>query len=180
MESKVSVRPYAKSIEDWMEEMEVPVAERVQMSHADAIALPVGYGDNPKAFATSLYDFMAFVNEQGTLNVVVCCGDEGFATLELCSVKTRLGRFLLPATIAGTVFWNILSCYIYDQAKFALPQLIQTEHEELPHYMDKPEVSFSIILTDTTGKQQEVVYDGPVEGIKEVEDIIKTLIDGNR
>lgn len=175
----ITVRPYIKSLEEWMDDMEIPAEERGQIAGADVLVLPVGYRDFEQAFASSVYDFMAYVHERGLLHIEVCCPEDGFSELELCSAKTRLGKFFLPSVITGTIFWGILSDYIYDQVKPILPQITPVEVVEMPKFLNSPEVSFSIVIPDSLGNKQEITYDGPVEGIEKVGEIIKSLTNGD-
>lgn len=175
----LQIKPYSISIEQWLNIMDIPPAMRQQIVGADVIALPAGYSNNEKAFAISLYDFMAFVNEKGLLKMEICCTDNQFMVIELCSLKTRLGKFFIPTTIAGVLFWGVLTNYIYDQAKPFLPNITNIEEVETPKFQEAPEVSFSIIMPDSSGNMTEVEYDGPVEGIDKVGEIIKTLTDSN-
>ena len=176
---QIQVKPSAISIEQYMNFMGIPPSMRPQIVGADVIALPAGYVDNEKAFAVSLYDFMAYVNEQGSLKMEICCTDDQFSVVELCSLKTRLGKFFLPSVITGVLFWNILSNYIYDQIKPVLPNFNPIESVETPQFLDAPEVSFSIVMPDSTGNMTEIEYDGPVEGVEKVGDIVKTLANSN-
>lgn len=175
----ITVRPYIKSLEEWMDDMEIPAEERGQIAGADVLVLPVGYRDFEQAFDSSVYDFMAYVHERGLLHIEVCCPEDGFSELELCSAKTRLGKFFLPSVITGTIFWGILSDYIYDQVKPILPQITPVEVVEMPKFLNSPEVSFSIVIPDSLGNKQEITYDGPVEGIEKVGEIIKSLTNGD-
>lgn len=162
-----------------MEEMLIPDGERGQIAGADVVVLPVGCRDCEQAFETSVYDFFVYARERGLFNIEVCCPEDGFSELELCSAKKRLGKFLLASTITGTIFWGVISNYIYDQIKPILPQFTLIENVETPHYLEVPEVSFSIVIPDSLGDKQEITYDGPIEGIDEVGVIIKTLTNGN-
>jgi hypothetical protein len=175
----ITVRPYIKSLEEWMDDMEIPAEERGQIAGADVLVLPVGYRDFEQAFDCSVYDFMAYVHERGLLHIEVCCPEDGFSELELCSAKTRLGKFFLPSVITGTIFWGVLSDYIYDQVKPILPQITPVEVVEMPKFLNSPEVSFSIVIPDSLGNKQEITYDGPVEGIEKVGEIIKSLTNGD-
>lgn len=175
----ITIRPYIKSLEEWMDDMEIPAEERGQIAGADVLVLPVGYRDFEQAFDSSVYDFMAYVHERGLLHIEVCCPEDGFSELELCSAKTRLGKFFLPSVITGTIFWGILSDYIYDQVKPILPQITPVEVVEMPKFLNSPEVSFSIVIPDSLGNKQEITYDGPVEGIEKVGEIIKSLTNGD-
>lgn len=175
----ITIRPYTKSIEEWMEDMEIPAGERGQIAGADVVAFPVGYRDCEQAFATSLFDFLAYARERDLFKIEVCCPEDGFTELELCSAKKRLGKFFLASTITGTIFWGVVSEYIYDQAKPILPQFSPIENVRTPQYLEAPEVSFSIVIPDSLGNKQEITYDGPVEGIDKMGEIIKTLTNGN-
>lgn len=175
----ITICPYTKSIEEWMEDMVIPDEERGQIAGADVVVLPFVYRDCEPAFATSVYDFLVYAHERGLFNIEVCCPEDGFSELELCSAKKRLGNYLLASTITGTIFWNVVSDYIYEQMKPILPQIAPIEAVERPQFLEVPEVSFSIIIPDSLGNKQEITYDGPVEGIDKVGDIIKTLTNGN-
>ena len=175
----ITIRPYSKSIEEWMEDMVIPEGERGQIAGADVVVLPAGYRDCEKAFATSVYDFLAYARERGLFNIEVCSPEDGFSEIELCSVKKRLGKFFLASTITGTIFWDVVSDYIYEQVKPILPQFTPIENVETPQYLEAPEVSFSIVIPDSLGNKQEITYDGPVEGIDKVGEIIKTLTYSN-
>lgn len=175
----LQVKPYTISIEQWLDIMDIPTAMRQQIVGADVIAIPAGYTVNEKAFTISLYDFMAYVKEQGSLKLEICCIDDEFSVIELCSLKTRLGKFYIPTIIAGQLFLGVLTNYIYDQVKPVLPNITSIEEVEIPKFQEAPEVSFSIIMPDSSGNMTEVEYDGPVEGIDKVGEIIKTLTDSN-
>ena len=175
----ITIRPYSKSIEEWMEDMVIPEGERGQIAGADVVVLPAGYRDCEKAFATSVYDFLAYARERGLFNIEVCSPEDGFSEIELCSVKKRLGKFFLASTITGTIFWDVVSDYIYEQVKPILPQFTPIVNVETPQYREAPEVSFSIVIPDSLGNKQEITYDGPVEGIDKVGEIIKTLTNSN-
>lgn len=176
----ITIRPYSKSIEEWMEDMVIPSVEREQIVGADVVVLPVGYRGCEQAFTTSVYDFLTYARERGVFKIELCCSEDGFSELELCSAKTRLGKFLLlTSTITSTIFLGVVSDYIYDQVKPILPQFTPIENVETPQYLEAPEVSFSIVIPDSLGNKQEITYDGPVEGIEKVGEIIKTLTNGN-
>ncbi|MBP5423681.1 MAG: hypothetical protein J6Y78_14700 [Paludibacteraceae bacterium] len=175
----ITIHPYTKSIEEWMEDMVIPAGERGQIAGADVVVLPFGYKDCEQAFTTSVYDFLAYARERSLFKIEVCCPEEGFTELELCSAKKRLGKFLLASTITGTIFWGVVSDYIYDQAKPILPQFSLIENVRTPQYLEAPEVSFSIVIPDSLGNKQEITYDGPLDGIEKVGEIIKTLTNGN-
>ena len=175
----ITIRPYMKSIEEWMEDMMIPIGDREQITVADVVVLPIEYRECKHAFATSVYDFMAYARERGLFNIEVCCSDDGFSELELCSAKTRLGKFFLSSTITGAIFWGVLSNYVYDQVEPILPQITPIEVVDTPPFLEAPEVSFSIVIPDSLGNKQEIIYDGPVEGIDKVGEIIKTLTYGN-
>ena len=173
------VRPYLKTIEQWMEDMKISTPQREQLMAADVIALPVGYKDGEDAFAIGAYDFMAFMKEQGQLQIMACCADGQYTVLELCSSKIRLGRYFLPATVSGLIFWGLLTNYISSQINPILPQITATEVVEAPKFLEAPEVSFSIVIPDSLGNKKEIEYSGPVEGIEKVGEIIKTLTNGD-
>lgn len=175
----LEIHPYTKSIEEWMDDMLIPEEERGQIKGADVVALPVGYNGCEKSFASSTLDFIAYARQQGLFNVEICCPEYDFTNLELCSVKIRLGKFQLATAITGTIFWGVVSSYIYDLVKPLLPQITPIEHVESPRFHDAPEVSFSIVIPDSLGNKQEIIYDGPVEGIDKVGEVIKTLTNGN-
>ena len=172
------VRPYQKTIQQWMDDMRIPEQERDHLLASDVIALPAGYRDGENAFAIGTYDFMAYVREQGQVQIMACCADGQYTVMELCSAKIRIGRFFLPATFTGMLFWGLLTNYISDQINPLLPQLTTTEVVEAPRFMDAPEVSFSIVIPDSLGNTKEIEYSGPVEGIDKVGEIIKSLTNG--
>ena len=82
----------------------IPAGERGQIAGADVVVLPFGYKDCEQAFTTSVYDFLAYARERSLFKIEVCCPEEGFTELELCSAKKRLGKFLLASTITGTIW----------------------------------------------------------------------------
>ena len=81
--------------------------------------------------------------------------------------------------LGDAVLSIVVSDYIYDQTKSILPQITSVETVESPKFLDAPEVSFSIVIPDSLGNKQEIIYDGPVEGIEKVGEIIKTMTNGN-
>ena len=95
----------------------------------------------------------------------------------MCSFQLRLGRYLLKSAVIGVIFWNLILNYIYDQVKHYLPQTNKEEIIDSKEFQSLPEVSFSIILPDPNGHNKEIKYDGPLEGIEKVGEIIKSMND---
>ena len=124
-----------------------------------------------------VYEFMEYCIEQNKLNIEICCNDNDFTQIEMCSFQLRLGRYLLPSTVIGVIFWNLISNYIYDQVEHYLHQTNKEEIIDSKEFQSPPEVSFSIILPDTNGHNKEIKYDGPLEGIEKVGEIIKSMND---
>ena len=72
MSENIKTHPYIKSIDEWMDEMAIPANERGIIASAGVIALPAGYRDSEMAFASGVYDFLAYVKEQGLLSIEDC------------------------------------------------------------------------------------------------------------
>jgi hypothetical protein len=176
-EDCIQISPYPKTIDQWMVEMNIPSELKTKISTSDVILLPVGYHDKPLAFANGVYEFMEYCIEQNKLNIEICCNDNDFTQIEMCSFQLRLGRYLLPSTVIGVIFWNLISNYIYDQVEHYLPQTNKEEIIDSKEFQSPPEVSFSIILPDANGHNKEIKYDGPLEGIEKVGEIIKSMND---
>lgn len=173
----IEILPYTKTIDQWMVEMNIPSELKTKISTSDVILLPVGYHNKPLAFANGAYEFMEYCTEQNKLKIEICCTDENFTQIEMCSLQLRLGRYLLPSTVIGVVFWSLISNYIYDQVEHYLPQTNKEQIANPKEFQSAPEISFSIILPDANGHNKEIKYDGPLEGIKEVGEIIKSMND---
>lgn len=176
-EDYIQISPYAKTIDQWMVEMKIPSELRTKISTSDVILLPVGYHNRPLAFANGAYEFMEYCIGQNKLNIEICCTDDDFTQIEMCSFQLRLGRYLLPSAVIGVIFWNLISNYIYDQVEHYLPQTNKEDIVDSKDFQSAPEVSFSIILPDANGHNKEIKYDGPLEGIEKVGDIIKSMND---
>lgn len=174
----LKVQEYNRSLNDWMEAMQLPSDLKAQIAKAQIVLLPAEYHDCPTAFANDAVDFLNYCQQKKLLAAEICCTDDNFSQLEMCSVKINLGRifagtkdFAKKGTII--IFWNVLSCYIYDKVKDFEVQPAPTAVIEKPAYMEHPECSFSVIVKDTDGKHIEVEYDGPVS---EIEQVRKTII----
>ena len=111
-EDYIQTSPYAKTIDQWMVEMKIPSELRTKISTSDVILLPVGYHNRPLAFANGAYEFMEYCIGQNKLNIEICCTDDDFTQIEMCSFQLRLGRYLLPSAVIGVIFWNLISNYI--------------------------------------------------------------------
>lgn len=145
--------------------MMIPTGEQPLIAGGGCgVVLPERYRDCEQSFASLAYDFIAYARERGLFNIEVCCPEGCFMELELCSVKKRLGRFFLASSITGTLFWGVMSEYIYDQIKTILPQVAPVEAVERPQFLDAPEVSFSIVIPDSLENRQEITYEAPWKG----------------
>ncbi|MCM1313387.1 MAG: hypothetical protein NC206_10105 [Bacteroides sp.] len=173
-EENITIKEYTRSLGGWMEQMQLSADLKATVRDAQVVLLPAGYIDCPEAFAHDALDFLHYCQQAGTLKAEICCTDENFTQLELCSFKVNIGRILALSTVSGTIFWNLVSSYIYDKCKVYMEQTTTIEIPEQPEYMNGPECSFSVIITDATGKNIEVSYDGPASKIDKVgETIIK-------
>lgn len=176
-EDRIQISPYTKTIDQWMVEMNIPSELKIKISTSDVILLPVSYNNKTLAFANGAYEFMEYCTEQNKLSIEICCTDDDFTQIEMCSFQLRLGRYLLPSTVIGVIFWNLISTYIYDQVEHYLPQTNKEEIADPKEFQSAPEVSFSIILPDANGHNKEIKYDGPLEGIEKVGEILKSMND---
>ena len=183
-EPRLTIRDYNKTLEEWCKEMHLSVKTESSVMNAQIVLLPDGYKDCTTAFALSADDFYNYCKKSNLLSVEICCEDEDFTKLELCSSKLRLGKIFSTTTISGIIIWNLVSGYIKDTIDSAVVDkpVVEQVIEDKPTYMSEPECSFSIIVRDsTTGKYVEVKYDGPVSGIDEAGDQIKKITgDGNQ
>ena len=66
---------------------------------------------------------------------------------------------------------------ILPKSKCVPSNLGQEDIVDSKDFQSAPEVSFSIILPDANGHNKEIKYDGPLEGIEKVGDIIKSMND---
>lgn len=174
-EPHLTIQEYHKTLEGWCEEMSVSETIKQSVMSSQLVLLPMGYRDRPKAFTSYTGDFYNYCKRNG-LSIEICCNDEEYQQLELCSVKIRLGKILAPSAISGVLIWNIVSGYIKESIDTIIKDEVATEQVvETPAYQSEPECSFSVIINDTTGKQIEVKYDGPVSGMEEAGDQIKKI-----
>ncbi len=171
--ANLMIREYTRTLDEWMEAMQLPSGLRSQMKEAQIVLLPAGYCNCPEAFAHDALDFLNYCQQTNRLKAEICCTDDNFSQIEMCSVKISIGRIFALSTVTGTIFWNVFSCYIYDKLKEYAEQPVPAMETEKPEYMEEPECSFSIIITDAEGKHIEVEYDGPAS---EIEQVGKTII----
>lgn len=171
----LTIQEYHKTLDEWCEEMSVSETVKQSVMSSQLVLLPMGYRDCPKAFTSYTGDFYNYCKRIG-LSIEICCNEEDYQQLELCSVKVRLGKILAPSAISGVLIWNIVSGYIKESIDTIVKDEVATEQVvETPAYQSEPECSFSVIINDTTGKQIEVKYDGPVSGMEEAGDQIKKI-----
>ena len=123
-EDCIQISSYPKTIDQWMVEMNIPSELRTKISTSDVILLPVGYHNKPLAFANGAYEFMEYCIGQNKLSIEICCSDEDFTQIEMCSFQLRLGRYLLPSAIMGMIFWNLIPFFDFrecDRRLTAMP-----------------------------------------------------------
>lgn len=175
-ESRLIIRDYSMSLDDWCDEMGLSDDIRQSVKSSQLVLLPEGYGDCPKAFTVFTSDFYNYCKDINGVNIEICCNDEDFTQLELCSLKVRLGKIFATSSISGVIIWSLVSGYIKD----AIDATTKTEpfvelKEDVPSFQSEPECSFSVIIGDSSGKNIEVKYDGPVSGMEEAGDQIKKI-----
>jgi hypothetical protein len=173
----IQISQYTKTIDQWMVEMNIPSDLREKIATSDVILLPVDYHNKSMAFANGAYEFMEYCIGQNKLNFDICCTDDEFTQIEMCSFQLRLGRYFLSSGAIGVIFWNMISNYIYSQVEHYLPQTNKEEIVDTKESQSAPEVSFSIIFPDANGLNKEIKYDGPLEGIEKVGELIKSMTD---
>lgn len=166
---------YHKTLDEWCEEMSVSDDIKQSVMSSQLVLLPMGYRDSPMAFTNHTVDFYNYCKHKG-LSIEICCNEEEFTQLELCSFKVRLGKILAPSTISGILIWNIVSGYIKESIDTIVKDEVATEQVvETPAFQSEPDCSFSVIVRDTTGNYIEVKYDGPVSGMEKAGDQIKKI-----
>lgn len=166
---------YHKTLEEWCEEMSLSETIKQSVMSSQLVLLPMGYRDSPMAFSIHTSDFSNYCKNRG-LRIEICCNEDEFTQLELCSVKVRLGKILAPSAISGVIIWNIVSGYIKESIDTIVKDEVATDQVvETPAFQAEPECSFSVILRDTTGKYIEVKYDGPISGMEEAGNQIKNI-----
>ena len=171
------VREYDKTIEYWIEEMKLSDGLKTSVLNSEIVFIPCDYKDAPNAFTDHTYDFYNYCIQKAGFRVEICCEEQDFNQLEMCSLKVRLGRFFSVSSISGVILWNIISGYIKDSIDYRLEKVTENmeQVEEIPAYQSEPECSFSVIIRDTTGRYIEVFYDGPISGMEEAGDQIKKI-----
>ena len=130
-EPHLIIQEYHKTLDEWCEDMVLPDATKQSVISSQLVLLPWGYRESPKAFTSYTIDFYNYCKRNG-MNIEICCNDEDFSQLELCSVKVRLGRILAPSAISGVLIWNIVSGYIkeaiYGEMNFETNNKISYEY----------------------------------------------------
>lgn len=175
-EPRLVVQEYHMTLDDWCEEMSLTDTIRQTVLSSQLVLIPEGFRDCPKAFTNYTSDFYQYCKHKNGLSIEICCNDEDFTQLELCSVKVRLGKIIATSSISGVIIWNIISGYIKDaiDATFKSEAVVE-QVMNTPTFQSEPECSFSVIIRDSTGKYMEVKYDGPVSGMEEAGDQIKKI-----
>lgn len=175
-EPRLVVREYNKTLKDWCVDMNLADNLVESVKKSQIVIIPDGYRDCPKVFTSYASDFYNYCKNIEGLSIEICCNDEDFTQVELCSVKVRLGKIIATSSISGVILWNVISCYIKDAIDTALKDEPITEQVvEAPSFQSELECSFSVIINDSTGKSFEVKYDGPVSGMEEAGDQIKKI-----
>lgn len=175
-EPRLEVREYRKTIDDWCREMHLSDDLIASVMKSQLVLIPVGYRDCPEAFTSYTSDFYNYCKHIEGVSIEICCNEEDFTQLELCSVKVRLGKIFAPSTISGVIIWSLVSGYIKDAIDtVAKSEPVVEQVVETPSFQSEPECSFSVIIRDTTGRYMEVKYDGPVSGMEEAGDQIKKI-----
>ena len=174
-EPHLIIQEYHKTLDEWCEDMVLLDATKQSVISSQLVLLPWGYLDSPKAFTNYSIDFFNYCKRKG-MSIEICCNDEDFSQLELCSVKVRLGKILAPSAISGVLIWNIVSGYIKEAIDTIVKDEVKEENVmETPAFQSEPECSFSVIVRDTIGNYIEVKYNGPVSGMEEAGDQIKKI-----
>lgn len=172
----LEIREYSKTIEDWCNEMNVSEELKASVLNAQLVLIPAGFENCPTAFSYYATDFYVYCKQINDLTVEICCEEENFTQLELCSFKVRLGKLISPATISGVILWNVISGYIKDVIDANMTNGSPEESvTDKPAFQSEPECSFSVVVRDSTGKYIEVNYDGPVFGMEEAGNQIKKI-----
>lgn len=175
-EPRLVVREYGKTLKEWCKEMNISKELEVAVFNAQLVIIPEGYMDCPKSFTNYAADFYSYCKQHGVLNVEICCEDEDFTQVELCSLKLRLGKLIAPSSIAGAIIWSVVGGYIKDTLDTIVKNEVSAEQNTyIPSFQSEPECSFSVIIKDSTGMYIEVKYDGPVSGIDEAGEQIKRI-----
>lgn len=175
-EPHLVIQEYFKTLDDWCTEMELSDPIKQSVMSSQLVLIPEGFRDCPKAFTNYASDFYNYCKHANSVSIEICCNDEEFTQLELCSVKVRLGKIIATSSISGVIIWNIVSGYIKD----VIDEAVKTEPvveqvADVPSFQSEPECSFSVIIRDSTGKCIEVKYDGPVSGMEEAGEQIKII-----
>lgn len=173
---RLVVCEYKKTLKDWCREMNISKELEASIFNSQLVIIPEGYKNYPKAFAIHASDFYNYCKQNKLLDVEICCEDADFTQIELCSFKIRLGKFIAPSTIAGTIIWNVFSAYIKDTFdSISKSEILMEQVSDVPAFQSEPECSFSVIIKDTTGKYMEIQYDGPISGMEVAGDQIKKI-----
>lgn len=175
---RMVVQEYNTTLEEWINIMNLSSELRNIVLSSQIVLIPEEHQDCSNVFSVYASDFYNYCKNDRGINIEICCEESDFKQLELCSFKIRLGKILATSSIAGTVFWGVISGYVKDLIDKSVDILTPTNQvEQLPAFQKEPECSFSAIVKDTTGKTIEIKYDGPVSGMDEAGDQIIKIMD---
>ena len=173
-ESRLVIQEYFKTLDDWCTEMELSDTIKQSVMSSQLVLIPEGFRDCPKAFTNYTSDFYNYCKHINSVSIEICCNDEEFTQLKLCSVKVRLGKIISTSSISGVIIWNLVSGYIKDVIDVKTEPVAE-QVADAPSFQSELECSFSVIIRDSTGKCIEVKYDGPVSGMEEAGEQIKMI-----
>ena len=97
--ANLMIREYTRTLDEWIEAMQLPSGLRSQMKEAQIVLLPAGYCNCPEAFAHDALDFLNYCQQTNRLKAEICCTDDNFSQIEMCSVKISIGRIFALSTV---------------------------------------------------------------------------------
>ncbi|WP_097561592.1 hypothetical protein [Porphyromonas gingivalis] len=161
-----------QTLEDMVSQANLTDENRKNVYNSSIVIVPVEYYGTVLLFPSGTSDFYQYCIEKYGIGIEICSNDEDYKEIEQCSFQLRLGKIHVKEIALG-IIGSLIASYTYDALKFNfnLPKPeIKTE------YQAEPTVSFSIIVSDSTGTvQKEFKYEGLAKDVKEVTDNIEAL-----
>lgn len=166
------------SLKYWIDYAKVNEELAVQIQSAEIVLLPECFRDAPIVFSAGTADLFAQLKELTKLNCEICISDGDYQEIELNSSVIRLGHFFCKDDIKGFVI-GVLASIVANQCTTTEPQINIENNVQVTTILGMPTYDQSSTCTfklttydDVSGELKTVEYEGPVDGITEVNKVL--------
>lgn len=160
-EMVIDVRDTNITFEKMYEKEYAPMEYIDEIKAANLLLIPDEFTDEGKViFPENTRDFFEFIQEESTDDIVadIVASDDNFQRIELHSAVINVTTILVEFVVFP-IATGLITNYLYD--------LVKKHHRKT----NETSAKVNIIVEDTLyGKSKKIMYEGPVEGIKETLD----------